>query len=394
MCIISVSNKGVNTPNEKTIRTMFSANPHGAGYMLLRDGEQKIVLKKGFFDADKFIKSVNELNVQSNDLFVMHFRIQTSGLTNQAMCHPFVITSDPQKANATSIVTNLPCLAHNGVISDLNGIDKKYSDTSLFVMDYLSTKAIIDNVYEEKAIQELLEKFVDSSRLCLLHPEKGLLLLGNWKEDDDGNQYSNETYKPKTYGCYGYMGGSYWGSNYKYNAYGRGATSQKSRINNKPVTKKKKKSIAEKAEEKLENQARLWEDKKPSWNNKMTKSELKRTYQKVLSMNPPKKATKRTMLDDLNSYYSSCQDYLEELAYEKAICAAKSDNHTPDYGVQQTNNFFTDFDKTTFEKKERCSSCRSEGIMGKEIRSVRLLGTLYNLCDDCEADYKEGGLYD
>ena len=46
MCIICVSKSGVRQPDENTIRTMFRHNPHGAGYMVARDG--RVIIHKGF----------------------------------------------------------------------------------------------------------------------------------------------------------------------------------------------------------------------------------------------------------------------------------------------------------------------------------------------------------
>ena len=40
MCIICISKSGVCQPGEAAIRVMFNRNPHGAGYMVARDGRR------------------------------------------------------------------------------------------------------------------------------------------------------------------------------------------------------------------------------------------------------------------------------------------------------------------------------------------------------------------
>lgn len=198
MCIIAVKPAGAEMVTEETIRTMFEKNAHGAGYMIQRAGQDVIHIRKGFATIQHLLANLKEVAVQKDDIIVMHFRIATSGGIKKEMCHPFVVHKAAKKANAISIATNLTCFAHNGIISDLNGKSKEFSDTSLFAMHYLSDPLIKDNLYESAVIQEMVEKFVDNSRLVFLHPTKGILLLGTWV-DDNGIHYSNSGYKKYVY---------------------------------------------------------------------------------------------------------------------------------------------------------------------------------------------------
>src|SRR3990172_6353129 len=198
MCIIAVKPKGADMITEETIRTMFEKNAHGAGFMIQRDGEEIINIRKGFVTVQHLLAYLKGLEVKKDDIFVVHFRIATSGGIKKEMCHPFIVHRKSNKANAVSMATNLLCFAHNGIISDLNGRSKDFSDTSLFAMHYLSDRLIQDNLYESSVIQEMVEKFVDNSRLAFLHPKKGLLLLGTWHEDG-GIHYSNTGHKKIVY---------------------------------------------------------------------------------------------------------------------------------------------------------------------------------------------------
>jgi hypothetical protein len=211
MCIIAVKDSGVDMPTNQTIRIMFQKNPDGAGYMIQRNGKGAINIKKGFHNIPDFMAAIKELDVKKEDILVMHFRIETSGGISDAMCHPFVAHEDPLVANITEIETELLCFAHNGIMRDLNGQSKEFSDTSLFAQDYLSCDHIQKGLYESVAIQDMIEKYIDDSRLSILHPEKGLLLIGDWIGEGD-LFYSNKNYKETTYG-YDYSGRNSWNGN-------------------------------------------------------------------------------------------------------------------------------------------------------------------------------------
>lgn len=219
MCIISVKKKGVDMPKEKTIRTMFKNNPDGAGFMILRENEDKILLSKGYHKVEDFLKDVRKLKVKQSDQFVMHFRIETSGGISDKMCHPFVVSENKEELTQVLVTTEKMCMAHNGIIYALNGVEKKFSDTAIFARDFLAEKAIYDNVFKSIAVQELIEEYIDKSRMVLMHPEyDGLVLLGEWEKGDDGCLYSNTTYKKEkyTYHSIDYSGRSMYGNGFNY----------------------------------------------------------------------------------------------------------------------------------------------------------------------------------
>ena len=73
MCIICVSKPGVRQPDENTIRTMFLHKPHGAGYMVARDG--RVIIHKGFMNPDEYLRAVRQ-----------DCLLYTSGKTTAAVC--------------------------------------------------------------------------------------------------------------------------------------------------------------------------------------------------------------------------------------------------------------------------------------------------------------------
>ena len=136
MCIICVSKSGVQQPTDTTLRAMFRRNPHGAGYMYARDG--KVTIHKGFMNIEDFLSAVHAERFTPQDSVVYHFRISTQAGVNAAMTHPFPLSNQPRMMRALDLTCRCG-IAHNGVIRLTSDPDnKRYSDTAIFITDYLS----------------------------------------------------------------------------------------------------------------------------------------------------------------------------------------------------------------------------------------------------------------
>ena len=438
MCIISVKNKGVNMPTNKTIRIMFETNSHGAGYMLQRKSKGSIIIEKGFDNVDKFIKAVGKLKVNKEDTFAMHFRIATSGGVNKEMCHPFVVNTDPTIANAVSmVVKDDPCFMHNGIIRDLNGIHDDYSDTSLFAMQYLAENAIIGNVYESTAIQEMIAKFIDESRLSILHPEKGMILIGEWEKDEDGNFYSNSGYKPYKYSSYGSYG-SGWNSR---NSWDYKSTSYHGKNNSKSLGKTNGSTTKMIGESAVEKQARdidkaaekysgqtlgsspasdtsddvndffevngikefftmdrvpytLAQFKEVFFPNLFVlpinlhmkkKATVRRQYQKLFRTNPIKGLGYFEMIAEMKAFYGDLMVQIRDY-YVEYSKADREWYYNEDCkmglvckaSVQQENNYY--FESTTEEDSGSCEFC----ISVEPLTECKVFGKDYQLCVGCK----------
>ena len=59
MCIICVSPQGAPQPSLAQIEAMFAHNPHGAGYMVARNG--KVEIHKGFMSLEDFTAKLHEV---------------------------------------------------------------------------------------------------------------------------------------------------------------------------------------------------------------------------------------------------------------------------------------------------------------------------------------------
>ena len=136
MCVICASPKGVRQPNRSEIKAMFLRNPDGAGYMVARDGS--VTIHKGFMNLDEFLNALKAEHFTAKDSVVYHFRISTQAGINPSMTHPFPLSNQREVMKALDVHCGVG-IAHNGIIrltSDPN--EKEYSDTAIFIADYLS----------------------------------------------------------------------------------------------------------------------------------------------------------------------------------------------------------------------------------------------------------------
>lgn len=118
MCIIAFIPAASPRPSTETLRTCWTNNPDGAGFMYPHNGQLHVV--KGLMTFDDFITAW-EL-IPSGVMVAVHFRIRSHGAKNADMTHPFYINND-----------NTMALVHNGVLSHGlgHGTDGK-SDTAEF----------------------------------------------------------------------------------------------------------------------------------------------------------------------------------------------------------------------------------------------------------------------
>jgi len=178
MCIAILKPDGENIKKDR-LKTCFTNNDDGAGYMFAKDGILHFF--KGFFKFDEFWKSyVKNVVKNGNPMSAIHFRIKTHGKTNVDNCHPFKINDSVG-------------FIHNGII-DMVKTDPKRSDTSMF--NDLVLKKLPNGFIRNSAITSLIEEAIGGSKLVFLDNKGQYLIsneaLGKW---DSNVWYSNSTYK-------------------------------------------------------------------------------------------------------------------------------------------------------------------------------------------------------
>lgn len=193
MCVICVSHKGIRQPNEQEIKNMWDSNPHGAGYMFARDG--KVEIHKGFMDYKDFCRSVKSEKFTDDDVVVYHFRISTQAGVTPTMTHPFPLSEDLEDMKVLDCLCDVG-IVHNGIIRLTSNNNKDYSDTALFVTEYLpaiirDTEDITD-IRVKKIIKELI-----GSKMVLLNGDGDVSIIGDFYGISDGLIFSNTSFKPK-----------------------------------------------------------------------------------------------------------------------------------------------------------------------------------------------------
>lgn len=183
MCI-AILNEAKKTIDFATLQTCWNNNRDGAGMLWTENGVLFSHKEMGNFNKfyDKYL-SIREKNEDTK--IVLHFRISTHGKVNKTNCHPFKVNNELG-------------FVHNGIISGIP-YSNDYSDT------YMFNKHILQNMPSDflnhKGILTLIEEFISYSKLVFLNANNEYTIIGEDKGVwDDGNWFSNSTYKD--YGYY------------------------------------------------------------------------------------------------------------------------------------------------------------------------------------------------
>ena len=191
MCVIAVSRAGKRQPTVSEITNAFVNNPHGAGYMYARGG--KVHIRKGFMELDDLLDSLAAEQFTTADSVVYHFRISTQAGVNPKMCHPFPVYWDVRAMELLAVKCDV-AIAHNGIIhltSDPN--EHRYSDTALFVADFLSDYIRHPEDIHDQSILDDIEELAQS-KFALMNGAGEIETIGKFT-NDNGILWSNTSYK-------------------------------------------------------------------------------------------------------------------------------------------------------------------------------------------------------
>lgn len=204
MCIGIYSLKGNEIPNDDILRTCFRNNSDGAGFAFNTDNNQ-VQIVKGFMDFESFITALHKYDEKycfKNRGVLLHFRITTHGGTNPSNCHPFPISNNPKHLKKTRFISNYACV-HNGIIDLTADRKSELSDTMLFIKDYLSKISSNRGWFFNPKNIELIEKLIDS-KMAILNGKGEIISTSGFHKEEDGNFYSNTSYKTSYYSLYDY----------------------------------------------------------------------------------------------------------------------------------------------------------------------------------------------
>lgn len=187
MCLIIHVKKGVDKQDkfiEEAIRKAAEFNKDGMGYILKRE-DNSLFINKGFFDVNSFLKAIKKEKVNLNDELTIHLRIGNKGETNTNMCHPFVISKDPEEIDGfIKGRTDKPVLMHNGTMYRYSIANSKKSDTYFFTKNVMSNEPVLNFLKADSDLfNHIMQPHLCSSRLAVVFPdETESILIGNWFE--------------------------------------------------------------------------------------------------------------------------------------------------------------------------------------------------------------------
>ena len=190
MCVIAVSKKGIRQPTVSELRDMWKTNPHGAGYMFAKNG--RVEIHKGFLYWEDFIRSVRSEKFTVSDSVIYHFRISTQGGICEEMTHPFPIVNNLRLMKALDVYCDIG-VAHNGIIPLTTSVqEKEFSDTALFVSNYLSFLVRSPSDMENPSVQEMIKE-LGHSKFALMDFFGNVVTIGQFY-NQDGLLVSNENH--------------------------------------------------------------------------------------------------------------------------------------------------------------------------------------------------------
>ena len=208
MCLITIAPKGKSKDINKLktfIENGMSSNTDGSGFMYKREGTTTIGVKKGFFKSNDIIEAIENLNLKDNDELVIHHRNGTSGKASAENTHPFYLHKNHDVIVNTNALIEVPAYVHNGIMT-LYQANPDFSDTYSFVSFYLGEPEFLSLLQNKTPLfEDIFSSIIKHQKLAFLFPERDLLMLGNFIEDD-GYYHSNTGYKFSYYdrGGWGY----------------------------------------------------------------------------------------------------------------------------------------------------------------------------------------------
>lgn len=233
MCVISVLPKGTEKHTQEVenfIKSGYYSNTQGSGFMWKKNGIDRVGISKGYFNLKALLDDYNKMEFKPEDEVVVHHRIGTSGAKNEYNTHPFYIHEDILECTKTSGLEKLVAVCHNGVFSHSKVgkyMTNGYSDTVAFANKYMTQPGLVNLLmYNPDTFESVTDDFVDGDKLCFLFPNRDLIMIGNYIEDN-GYYHSNMGYKRHTHNVggveyptheYEYGYGNYYARNQSYYA--------------------------------------------------------------------------------------------------------------------------------------------------------------------------------
>jgi len=173
-------------PDKKHMEICWTNNPDGAGLAVWREDEGVWEVEKGFMYRDDFNEAYERMDLSKDDLFILHWRIATSGLVDEKRTHPFPV-SDRCRNMLKLKYKRKKIVFHNGVIG---GGTKEHSDTMIGIRDWIYP---LWKYLSDDKVYYMLEDLWSPSRVLVCDGD-AIAEFGTWIHGE-GLLWSNDGYK-------------------------------------------------------------------------------------------------------------------------------------------------------------------------------------------------------
>ena len=178
MCLIIQGNpKNI---SKEIIKKAFNQNSDGFGLMYLDKISNRVVTKKFFTKKINKILKVCKEHFKKCDQIGLHFRITTTGITNNKNCHPFqVLNQDNDRADCF-LMHNSPRLPAPLLTDDFS--DSYYFSKNILRPMLLNKIELLKNKKFIDCVESIAQSECDSRILLLDNYTKEFQFLGSWHE--------------------------------------------------------------------------------------------------------------------------------------------------------------------------------------------------------------------
>lgn len=182
MCVAIYKPDSIPTPDLKTLKACWNANPDGAGFAMYKNGS--IEIHKGFMKWKDFEKAYKKYGLSTfSGPLLLHFRIATHGNICKGNTHPFPISNLKEELQTVdSVLKESACLIHNGILP-ITPSDKAISDS----MELCKRLSRFDSVTQALG---LLNEFLGSNKIAIMDRYGRVTIWGDWI-DVGGVWFSN-----------------------------------------------------------------------------------------------------------------------------------------------------------------------------------------------------------
>ena len=175
MCIALVK-KPDGVVTKERLRECWDRNRDGAGFAYVYKGN--VIISKGLMTFDEFYKAYSEaVATHPESVFLIHFRIATSGDKGKSNTHPFSV------GDGTALI-------HNGIL--FSPPNAKRSDTNIF-SEWLSKRLPDKQTWlaNKEKVEELIGNY---NKLALLFKDGTFLICNEMKGEWSNNVWYSNTY--------------------------------------------------------------------------------------------------------------------------------------------------------------------------------------------------------